>query len=101
MFCCVNHGMERYISEVKTMNGLELTMGISLIAMAIFLVFSVLMQSGKDNKLSGTISGGTETFFGKSKGRSWDRVLSRLTTVIAVLFSLLVVAMYIIVSAMN
>ena len=101
MFCCVKHGVERYISEVKTMNGLELTMGISLIVMAIFLVISVLMQSGKDNKLSGTISGGAETFFGKSKSRSWDKMLSRLTTVVAVLFSILVVAMYIIVSAMN
>ena len=77
---------------------IELILGIALIVMAAFLVIAVLMQSGKDQRLSGTIKGGTDTYFGKSKGQSKDKILARLTTVVAILFGILVVAMYIIVS---
>ena len=77
---------------------IELTMGIALLVMAVFLVIVVLMQSGKDKRLSGSIAGGTETFFGKTKGKSFDKVLSRLTAVVAILFGVLVVAMYVVVS---
>lgn len=80
------------------MQALEWIMGISLIVMAVFLVIAVLMQSGKDKKLSGTITGGAETFFGKGKGKSMDKILARLTTIVAVLFCALVVTMYVIVS---
>lgn len=77
---------------------IELTMGIALLVMAVFLVIAVLMQSGKDKRLSGSIAGGTETFFGKTKGKSFDKILSRLTTVVAILFGVLVVAMYVVIS---
>ena len=83
------------------MNPIELTLGIVLIAMALFLVIAVLMQQGKDKKLSGSIAGGTETFFGKGKGKSWDKILSRLTTVVSILFAVLVVAMYVIIAKLN
>ncbi len=77
---------------------IELTMGIALLVIAVFLVIVVLMQSGKDKRLSGSIAGGTETFFGKTKGKSFDKVLSRITTVVAILFGVLVVAMYVMIS---
>ena len=83
------------------MNPIELTLGIILIAMALFLVIAVLMQQGKDKKLSGSIAGGTETFFGKGKGKSWDKILSRLTTVVSILFAVLVVAMYVVIAKLN
>ena len=79
-------------------HAVELTMGIALLVMAVFLVVAVLMQSGKDKRLSGSIAGGTETFFGKTKGKSLDKILSRLTTVVAILFVALVVAMYVVIS---
>ena len=60
-----------------------------MIVLAIFLVVAVLMQSGKDNKLSGTIAGGAETFFGKDTGKRIDKILSRATTVIGALFMIL------------
>ena len=66
-----------------------------MVAMAIFLVVAVLMQSGKDNRLSGTIAGGAETFFGKTKGKTIDRVLSKLTTVVSILFVILVFVVYV------
>ena len=55
------------------------------------------MQQGKDKKLSGAIAGGSDTFYGKSKGASKDKMLSVVTTVIAIVFVVIVVAMYLIV----
>ncbi|MBR2473621.1 MAG: preprotein translocase subunit SecG [Clostridia bacterium] len=72
----------------------EIVFGIILIVAATFLIFAVLMQSGKAKKLSGTIAGGAETFFGKTKGKAIDKILSKLTTIIAVLFVILVVVLY-------
>lgn len=73
-------------------------LGIAVIVMALFLIVAVLMQSGKDTRLSGTIAGGAETFFGKTKANTWDRVLSKLTVVISIVFAVLVVVMYVFVS---
>ena len=74
---------------------MQIAIGIILIVAAVFLVGAVLMQSGKDKRLSGTIAGGAETFFGKSSADKWDKKLSILTTVVAVIFVLVVIAMYI------
>lgn len=78
------------------MGALEIVFGIILIVAAVFLIFAVLMQSGKSKKLSGTIAGGAETFFGKTKGKAIDKILSKLTTIIAIVFVILVVVVYII-----
>ena len=75
---------------------MELVIGILLLVMAVFLVISVLMQSSKNHRMSGTISGGAETFFGKQKGKSLDALFSKLTTIIAIIFVILVIVMYII-----
>ena len=66
-----------------------------MIALAIFLVIAVLMQSGKDSNLSGTIAGGAETFFGKTKGKTIDRVLSKATTIVSIIFVILVLVVYV------
>ena len=55
--------------------------GVLLIIMGIFLIISVLMQSSKDHRLSGSIAGGAETFFGKQKGKTLDALFNKLTTV--------------------
>ena len=75
---------------------MDIAVGIILIAASIFLIFAVLMQSGKSKKLSGTIAGGAETFFGKTKGKSIDKKLSKLTTAIAIVFVLLVLILYVV-----
>ena len=80
------------------MGPIEIVFGILLLVMAVFLVIAVLLQSGKDKNLSGSIAGGAETFFGKTKGSTWDKILSKLTTVMAIVFIVVVIAMYIIVS---
>ncbi|SKA93607.1 preprotein translocase subunit SecG [Caloramator quimbayensis] len=57
-----------------------------LICLAIILV--VLLQPAKVQGLSSAIAGGAETFFGKNKARTYEGKLSKLTTVLMVLFVL-------------
>lgn len=84
------------------MGPIELTLGIAMIVIAVFLVVAVLMQSGKDKKLSGSITGGgSDTYFGKNKGRSWDKILSRATLVLSIVFAVLVVFTYVYVSKLG
>ena len=59
---------------------------IALLVLGVVLTVAVLMQHGKSYGLSGTIAGGAETFFGKEKGGRIDKMLSRATTVIGILF---------------
>ena len=73
---------------------MEIALGIAVIVLSLVLIVAVLMQSGKDTRLSGTIAGGAETFFGKTKANDWDRVLSKLTIAVSVVFALAVIAMY-------
>lgn len=46
----------------------------------------VLMQSGKSAGLSGTISGGAETFLSKGKAKTWDEKLAKATPWFAAVF---------------
>ncbi|MEH7112656.1 preprotein translocase subunit SecG [Neobacillus niacini] len=62
-----------------------------LVIVSIGLILVVLLQSGKSAGLSGAISGGAETLFGKQKARGLDLILHRITVVLAVLFILLAV----------
>ena len=78
------------------MTTVQITVGIILLIAAVFLVIAVLMQSGKSHNLSGTIAGGAETFFGKSKAKEWDQVLNKVTSIVAVCFALLVIVVYVI-----
>ena len=52
------------------------------------LVVLVLMQEGKSSGL-GALSGSTETYWGKNKGRSREANLARWTKILAILFSVL------------
>ena len=53
---------------------------------AIILIVTVLLQNGKQQGLSGAISGGAETFFGKNKGKTVDALLKKVTAIMAILF---------------
>lgn len=52
---------------------------------SIFLIITILLQPGKSEGL-GTIGGGAESIWGKNKGRSYEGILSKLTTISAILF---------------
>lgn len=63
---------------------------------SIILIGSILLQSSNSDGLSGSIGGGAEQLFGKKKSRGYEALLSRITTVAAVLFivlSLVIVTM--------
>ncbi len=64
------------------------------IILSISLIAIVLLQSGKQAGLSGSIAGGAETFFGKNKGRTVDALLSKYTAVAAVAFLATSVALF-------
>ena len=60
---------------------------------SLVLIGSILMQSGNSEGLSGAIGGGAEQLFGKKKSRGYEAVLSKITTVFAVLFILISLAL--------
>lgn len=71
--------------------------GVLLILVSIFLIFAVLMQSAKNSRMSGVVSGGgAETFFGKYKGKTIDKKLNKLTIIVSIIFAAVVIALYII-----
>ena len=63
-----------------------------LIAASLFLIIVVLLQESKSAGLSGAISGGADTFFGKNKGRTIEAKLAKMTKVVATLFFVLAIA---------
>ena len=65
-----------------------------LLLSGLFLIIAVLMQHGKSHGLSGAIAGGAETFFGKEKGTKIDKMLGKLTTIIGIVFIVLVLVVY-------
>ena len=77
------------------MTTIEIVFGIILLLCALFLVGAVLMQQGK-SKGMGAVGGGTaDTFFGKTKGRSIEKTLAKLTTVVGIIFVVIVLVIYI------
>ena len=80
------------------MGALEIILGIVTLFIAVVVVCLVLLQSGKDKRLSGTIAGAAETFFAKGKSKTRDKILSRVTTILSFVFVVLVVVLYILAS---
>ena len=73
---------------------MEIVIGVLLILVSIFLIVAVLFQSSKNARLSGAIAGSAETFFGKSKGKTIDKKLSKLTVIVSIIFAIVVLALY-------
>ena len=55
----------------------------------LFLTAVVLLQSGKRSGLSGAIAGGADTFMTKTKAKTWDGKLAKMTKWVAIVFVLL------------
>ncbi len=75
---------------------LVLVIEIILCLFSLFMIAVVLLQSGKSAGLSGDIAGGAETFLGKSKAKSYEGKLKKLTKVAAVGIMVLAVALVLI-----
>lgn len=55
----------------------------------LFLTAVVLLQSGKRSGLSGAIAGGADTFMTKSKAKTWDGKLAKMTKWVGLAFVIL------------
>lgn len=64
------------------------------VIIALGVIATILLQSGRSAGLSGTIAGGAETFFGKKKGL--DELLSKMTAGLAAAFLIVTLALSII-----
>ena len=68
------------------MNAGAIIVNILQVIFSISIIVMVLLQSGKASGISGVIAGGAETFFGKSKGRTIDAMLSKYTSFASIAF---------------
>ena len=80
------------------MTAIDYVLGGILLAAALFLVIAVLMQSGKEKSLSGTIAGAGESFFSKNKGKTKERALSVVTSILSIIFVILAVVFVIVIA---
>lgn len=71
-----------------------LVSGIVLLISAIVLVVVILIQSNSSKGLSGAIAGGSDTFYGRNKGKSIDKKLMIVTIVLTVVFAILSLAVF-------
>ena len=75
---------------------LVLVIEIVLCLFSLFMIAVVLLQSGKSAGLTGDIAGGAESFLGKSKAKTYEGTLKKLTKVAAVGIMVLAVALVLI-----
>lgn len=78
------------------MDALVLIIEIVLCLFSLFMIAVVLLQSGRSAGLTGDIAGGAETFLGKSKAKSYEGTLKKLTKIAAVGMMVLAVALVLI-----
>jgi preprotein translocase subunit SecG len=74
-----------------------IVLGVIDIIICIALVLLVVFQEGNDKGM-GVIGGGADTFFGKEKGRTIDKKLKRFTSLLAILFAIITVVLYLIIA---
>ena len=67
-----------------------------LLLSAIFIIVAVLFQKSADEGLSGTIAGGSETFYGKDKSKHTDRLWFKWTLVASLVFAVAVIVAYVV-----
>jgi preprotein translocase subunit SecG len=73
------------------MSALEYIVGAVVILVSLAIVFIVLFQQGRRAGINGVISGGADTFLSKTKARTWDAKLARMTKYFAIAFFVLAI----------
>ncbi len=66
-----------------------------LLLCALFIVAAVTIQKSGDEGLSGTIAGGSETYYGKDKSVQTGRTLRKWTIIVSIVFAIAVAVVYI------
>ncbi len=67
-----------------------------LLVCAVVIVGAVTMQKSGEEGLSGTIAGGSETYYGKDKSVQTGRSLRKWTIIVGIIFAVAVAVVYII-----
>ena len=67
-----------------------------LLISAAFIVVAVVLQKSNEDGLSGTIAGGSETYYGKDKSGGIDKKLFKWTLITGIVFAVAVIAVYVI-----
>ena len=65
---------------------MSLALKIILLVASIILTISILLQSSNSAGLSGSIGGGAEQLFGKKRSSGYDAILSKISTVTAIVY---------------
>lgn len=66
-----------------------------LLVCAVIIVVAVTFQKSNEG-LSGTISGGSETYYGKEKSVNTGKKLFKITLIASIVFAITVIAVYVI-----
>lgn len=80
--------------QIEKAEWFYLIAGILLLIAAIVLVVVIIIQSNSSKGLSGAIAGGSETFYGRNKGKSIDKKLMIVTIAVTVAFAILTLAVF-------
>ena len=67
-----------------------------LLVCTVVITVAVLFQKSGEKGLSGTIAGGSETYYGKDKSGGIDKKLFKWTLIAGVVFAVAVIAVYVI-----
>jgi preprotein translocase subunit SecG len=71
----------------------QLVVSIIIVIACIFLICTVLLQSGKNSGVAGALTGNSDTFLAKNQGNTWDHRLAKLTRIMAAVFMLAVLVL--------
>lgn len=77
------------------MSTISIIFGSILLACALFLIVAVLLQDSQKG-LSSAIAGGSDTYYGKNKGKSKQKKLSKLTAIASIVFVVIALATFIV-----
>ena len=73
------------------MSVLEYIVGAVIILVSLAIILIVIFQQGRRAGINGVISGGADTFLSKTKARTWDARLARMTKYFAIAFFVLAI----------
>ncbi len=65
-----------------------------LLVCAVIIVVAVVLQKSNEG-LSGTIAGGSETYYGKDKGNAKGKLLFKISLIACIVFAVAVLAVYV------
>ncbi len=73
------------------MGALEYIVGAAVILVSLIVIFVVIFQQGRRAGINGVISGGADTFLSKTKAKTVDAKLARMTKYFAIAFFVLAI----------